>query len=175
MNRVSTIDTEDGDFETPPLKRLRKSEGGTKDVYETIEKLSSEVAHMAEKIEGFRKLSFKHKFPLSFLQSLDDCFTCCICKRSPPRTPLIGCQACSTLVGCQRCTDRWFGGINGLEKTCPKCRAPRGLSHSFVLKGFDSLVTQIKEMSNSTSSGSSEEDSDTQLRASPFTVRVDDD
>ena len=46
----------------------------------------------------------------------------------PPRTLLVGCQVCSTLVGCQRCTDTKFGGPGELTKPCPECRAPRGLA-----------------------------------------------
>ena len=56
----------------------------------------------------------------------------------------------STLVGCQKCTDTWFGGPGGLTKSCPKCRAPRGLANSFILKGFDNFVDQISEMMRDT-------------------------
>ena len=85
-----------------------------------------------------------------------------ICKRVPPRTTLVGCQACSTLVGCQRCTDTWFGGLGGLTKSFPKCRAPRGLANSFILKGFGNFVDQISEMmkntNNNDNSNSSNDD-----------------
>ena len=44
-----------------------------------------------------------------------------------------------------------------MEKTCPKCRTPRGLSKTFVLKGFDDFVKKIED---STSSPIMSEDDD---------------
>ena len=66
---------------------------------------------------------------------------------------------CSTLVGCQRCTDIWFGGPGGLTKSCPKCRAPRGLANSFILKGFDNFVDQISEMMRDTNNNNNNNNS----------------
>ena len=110
---------------------------------DVLENLILEVSKMKGQIEGYKKLDFRHKFSRSFLESMDEILSCCICKRVPQRTSLVGCQVCSTLVGCQRCTDTWFGGPEGLTKSCPKCRAPRGLANSFILKGFDNFVDQI--------------------------------
>ena len=90
---------------------------------------------------------------------MDETFSCSICKRVPPRTTLVGCQACSTLVGCQRCTDTWFGGLGGLTKSFPKCRAPRGLANSFILKGFDNFADQTSEMTRDTSNNNNNNNS----------------
>ena len=97
-------------------------------------------------VGGYNKLAFCHKFNLSFLVSMNERFSCCIYKRVPPRTLLVGFPAWSTLVGCQRCTDTWFGGSGGLTKSCPKCRAPRAPANSFILKGFDNFVDQTLQM-----------------------------
>ena len=109
-----------------PLPKRRKSLVGTHN--DVLENLITEVSEMKGQIEGYKKLAFRHKFSLSFLESMDETFSCCICKRVPPRTLLVGCQVCSNLVGCQRCTDTKFGGPGELTKPCPKCRAPRGLA-----------------------------------------------
>ena len=91
---------------------------------------------------------------------MDETFSCCICKRIPPRTILVGYQSCSVLVGCQRCTGTWFGGPGVLTKSCPKCRAPRGLENSFILKRFNIFVDQISEMMRDTSSNNNNNSSD---------------
>ena len=127
---------------------------------DVLENLITEVSEMKGQIEGYKKLAFRRKFSLSFLESVDETLSCYISKRVPPTTPLIGCQAYSTLVGCQRCTDTWFGGPGGLTKSCPKCRAPRGLANSFILKRFDNFVDQISEMMRDTNSNNNSNSSD---------------
>ena len=151
--------TLDENVPNSPLPK-RRSLVGThgEDVFEN---LITEVSEMKGQIEGYKKLAFRHKFSLSFLESMDETFSCCICKRVPPKTPLVGCQVFSTLVGCQRCTDIWFGGPGELTKSCPKCRAQRGLANSFILKGFDNFVDQICEMmrdTNNNNNNSSHDD-----------------
>ena len=118
----------------------------------------TEVSEMKGQIEGYQKLAFRYKFIFSFLESMDKTFSCCICKHVPPRTPLVGYQACSTLVGCQRCTDAWFGGPGGLTKSCPTFRALRDLDNSFILKGFDNFIDQTSEMMRDTNNNSSNDD-----------------
>ena len=145
----SQLQTLDENVPSSRLPKRRRFLVGTHSD-DVLENLITEVSEMKGQIEGYKKLAFRHKFSLSFLESMDETFSCCICKRVPPRTPLVGCQVCSTLVGCQRCTDTWFGGPGGITKSCPKCRAPRGLANSFILKGFDNFVDQISEMMRDT-------------------------
>ena len=125
-----------------------------------LENLIPEVSEMKGQIQGYHKLVFRHKFSLLFLESMDETFSCCIRKRIPPRTILVGYQSCSILVGCQRCTDTWFGGPGVLTKSCPKCRAPRGLANSFILKRFNIFVDQISEMMRDTNSNNKNNSSD---------------
>ena len=79
-----------------------------------LQNLTTEVSEMKGQIEGHEELAFRNKFSLSFLESIDETFSCCICKRVPPRTPLVSCQACSTVPGCQRCTDTCMVVLEGL-------------------------------------------------------------
>ena len=152
--------TLDENVPNSPLPKRRRSLVGTHSE-DVLENLITEVSEMKGQIEGYKKLAFRHKFSLSFLESMDETFSCCICKRVPPKTPLVGCQVFSTLVGCQRCTDIWFGGPGELTKSCPKCTAQRGLANSFILKGFDNFVDQICEMmrdTNNNNNNSSHDD-----------------
>ena len=136
--------TLDENVPNSPLPKRRRSLVRTH-IEDILENLITKVLEMKGQIEGYNKLAFRHKFSLSFLESMDETFSCCICKRVPPRTPLVGRQVCSTLVGCQRCTDIWFGGPGGLTKSCPKCRAPKGLANSFIFKGFYNLLTKFSK------------------------------
>ena len=105
--------TLDENVPNSPLPKRRRSlvRAHSEDV---LENLMTEVSEMKGQIKRYKKQAFRHKFRLSFLESMDETFPCCICKRVPARTPLVGCQVCSTLVDCQSCTDTWFGGPGGL-------------------------------------------------------------
>ena len=77
------------------LSKRRRSLVGTQSE-DVLENLITEVSEMRGKIEGYKKLAFRLKFSLSLLESIDETFSCCICKHVPPRTLLVGCQVCST-------------------------------------------------------------------------------
>ena len=109
----SQLQTLDENVPSSPLPKRRRFLVGTHSD-DVLENLITEVSEMKGQIEGYKKLAFRHKFSLSFLESMDETFSCCICKRVPRRTSLVGFQVCSTLVGCQRCTDIWFGGPGAL-------------------------------------------------------------
>ena len=127
---------------------------------DVLENLITEVSEMKGQIEEYTKLAFRHKFSLSFFESMDETFSCCTCKCIPPRTPLVGCQVCSSLAGCQRCTESWFSGTEGLTKSCPKCRAPKGLAKSLILKGFDNFVDKISKIMRDTNNNNNRNSSD---------------
>ena len=151
--------TLDENVPNSPLPKRRRSLVGTHSE-DVLENLITEVSEMKGQIEGYKKLAFRHKFSLSFLESMGETFSCCICKRVPPRTPFLGYQVCSSLVGCQRCTDIWFGGPVGFTKSCPICRAPRDLANSFILKGYNNFVDQILEMMRDTNNNNNNNSSD---------------
>ena len=142
--------TLDENVPNSPLPKRRRSLVGTHSE-DVLENLITEVSEMKGQIEGYKKLAFRHKFSLSFLESMDETFSCCIYKHVLPRTPLVCCHVCSTLVKFQMRTDTWFGGLEGLTKSsCPKFSVPRGLANSFILKGFDNFVDQISKMMRDT-------------------------
>lgn len=128
-----------------------------------MENLIQEVSNVQGELKRIHSIAIRERFNFSFLSSLDEAFACAICKRAPSRPPLIACSGCQTLVGCQKCVHRWFSGSNGLEKGCPKCRCSRGLSKSFILKGFNSLVDKTKELHRDSVTSSSDESSENEL------------
>ena len=110
-----------------------------------LENLLDEITDMKKETSKFRQLAFKHKFSLSFIASFEDAFKCSICQQTPACLPVIAYNACSTLVRCETCTNEWYKE-SLLDKRCPKCRSERGLAKTFVLLGFDEVVTQIRQL-----------------------------
>ena len=147
----SQLQTLDENVPSSRLPKRRRFLVGTHSD-DVLENLITEVSEMKGQIEGYKKLAFRHKFSLSFLESMDETFSCCI----------------STLAGCQRCTDTWFGGPGGLTKSCHKCRAPIGLANSFILKGFDNFVDQISKMMRDTNNNNNDTSSDDDDDAGQF-------
>ena len=89
---------------------------------------------------------------MSFLLELEETFSCVTCGGIPAGKPLIACSECYSLIGCQKCVNEWYSGIQGLQEKCPKCRCERGLTKTVVLKGFDKLLQQIRNLKESASS-----------------------
>ena len=148
------------EFQQISSKRRKKQyqEEPLETVVMAVDNLREEVAVMKETIDMYRKLCFKHKFSLAFIKSLEDAFECCICKTTPARRPLISCQSCNTIVGCNICVNKWYSGVDGIEKPCPKCREPRGLAKSCQLKGFDGLISNIQALLDGNNSENSDPD-----------------
>ena len=121
-----------------------------------LEKLSEDTQKVKSEIKKLHDLAFRHKFSVSILLELEETFSCIICRRIPARKPLIACSECNSLIGCQKCVNEWYGGIQGLQQKCPKCRCERGLTKTVVLKGFDKLLRQIRNLKDSTSSDDSD-------------------
>lgn len=115
--------------------------------------LIDQVSETKEEIKRYGNLAFKNRFSLSFIAAFEDAFKCSICHKSPAQPPLIACSACSSLVGCQTCTNEWYKE-GSLAKVCPKCRGQRGLTKTFVLRGFDDVVSQLQQMQATSSSES---------------------
>ena len=135
------------------IDRLKnRNKTGTKrkrtnqDCETALENLVDEVREVKDEIGKFQELAFRQKFSLSFIASLEDAFRCSICHRIPARTPLIACSGCASLVGCESCTNEWYSN-DSLDKKCPKCRAERGLTKTFILRGFDEVIKQINLIS----------------------------
>ena len=64
----------------------------------------------------------------------------------------------------------WYlvGGPGGPTKSCPQCRASRGLANSFILKGFDNFVDQISKMMRDTNNNNNDTSSDDDDDAGQF-------
>lgn len=135
-----------------PNKRKKNFDNINVDIEGTLEMLIDQVSETKEEIKKYGKLAFKNRFSLSFIAAFEDAFKSSICQISPSQPPLIACNVCSSLVGCQSCTNEWYKE-GSLAKVCPKCRSQRGLTKTFVLRGFDDVVSQLQQMQHSSSAG----------------------
>ena len=125
----------------PPIKRRQiVFPTDNKGIQTQLEMLSEDIQEVKSEIKKFHDLAFRHKFSVSFLLELEEAFSCIICRRIPARGPLIECSECNSPIGCQICVNEWYSGIQWLQQKCPKYRCERGLTKTFVLKGFDKLL-----------------------------------
>ena len=77
----------------------------------------------------------------------------------PIKPPVIFGRCCKRLLGCQESVDRWFGGEDGVKRSCPLCSGERAYADTCILKGLhDPLMSIAPLMSNSNASDSDRED-----------------
>ena len=56
--------------------------------------------------------------PIEILNAAEENFSCTICKQCSPKSSIICCQSCCSIVGCEECVNRWYGsGEAALNKT----------------------------------------------------------
>ena len=131
----------------PPIKRRRTVfPTDNRGIQTQLEKLLEDIQEVKSEIKKFHDLAFRPKFSVSFLLELEEAFSCIIYRRIPARKPLIACSECSSLIVCQKCVNEWYSGMQGLKQKCPKCRCDRGLTKTVVLKGFDKLPQEIRNL-----------------------------
>ena len=142
-------DTESEDDFEPPRKK-RHSESGC---------IVSEIRDMRKDLQSLFEISKSLKLPLGLHKQLQDAFRCSICCCSPIKPPVIFGRCCKRLLGCQNCVDRWFGGEDGVTRSCSLCRAERAYADTCILKGLDELLTSISPLMSSSTEDSDREDS----------------
>ena len=62
------------------------------------------------------------------------------------------------MIGCEECMNKLYKLPEGLLVKCPVCRHSRGLANTFILKGFDTLVTETQKLVDDTDNESEEDD-----------------
>lgn len=95
--------------------------------------------------------------PPCVIKLVSDAFKCKICLKAPMTPPVIATRCCNVLIGCSICTNEWFSGDGGLDKSCPNCREPRGYAQTFQFKGIDDFLKAFKKLMADPSAGDEEE------------------
>ena len=122
-------ETEQDNEDEPAVKRSR----GGDDLLNTI---NDGVTKILETVD-------RSRLNVGYLAALQAAFKCRICLTSPATPPLVGCSECGVMVGCKQCVDEWYAS-EALVKECPAARCKRGLSKTFILRGFDELLERSR-------------------------------
>ena len=67
--------------------------------------------------------------------------------------PVIFARCCKSLIGCSACADAWYGGEEGMVRTCPKCRSERAFADTMVFRGMDDLIHPLLNRPEEAESG----------------------
>ena len=128
---------EESDF--IPLTKRRKDD---------IDRIASDVKAIRGDITSLFEVSRTTSVPLGLKKMLIDSFRCTICQGTPMMPPIIFSKCCKNLIGCQECVDQWYGGTEGMSRSCPRCRAERGFTETCRVNGLDEFLQMISKILN---------------------------
>ena len=103
------------------------------------------LGRMNKRLETLFSVSSSAKLPLGIAATILTAFMCKIC-HSLMKPPVIASKCCRSLLGCQRCVDEWYGGSEGISRSCLNCRRDRGYSETFVIVGLDEFLTSVQPL-----------------------------
>ena len=107
--------------------------------------LTKEVTLMREELQHLFEINRLTKIPVALHRKLSDTFRCNICQ-SPITPPVIFARCCKNIVGCSGCVDVWYGGEDGMSKSCPLCRTQRALPETTRLHGLDDFLSALQPL-----------------------------
>ncbi|CAH3171616.1 unnamed protein product, partial [Porites lobata] len=137
-----------------------KKKKADKFVKQEVKEINEETSMLREELQNnsstldecktmLQELIVVNKFlplPPCLIKLVSDAFKCKICLRAPMTPPVIATRCCNVLIGCSICTNEWFSGDGGLDKSCPNCREPRGYAQTFQFKGIDDFLKGFKKL-----------------------------
>jgi len=146
-------DTCSSDSDSPARKKKIKSKEMMSGIEYEMTTIRSEVNNVSCAVESAVKMlqeltvvSSALPIPPSVVKLVNDAFKCKVCLKLPMHPPIIATRCCNTLLGCSACVNLWFSGDDGLDKTCPHCREPRGYAHTYQFKGIDEFLEGFKKI-----------------------------
>lgn len=127
-------DVEDSDVDSdseqgPPSK---------KKILSTVKEVQKDIANLSK--------AMKVHVPPALYSQVSETFKCQICHSSPLKPPVAFTQCCKNILGCKACSDRWYHGEDGRQKTCPLCRSERAATQVTRLNGLDGFLNTVKSM-----------------------------
>ena len=131
---ASTSDSEE-DF--IPAKKRTISSG--------LASLTKEVSLVRKELQHLFEINRLTKIPVALHCKLSDTFKCHICQ-CPIAPPVIFARCCKNILGCSSCVDTWYGGEDGMSKSCPLCRTERALPETTRLHGLDDFLSAVQPL-----------------------------
>ena len=119
--------------------------GTSADVEESLEGIREELGSLQDKMDKLFTVTKDMPIPPGLRILLTDAMKCKICLQSPVKPPIILAKCCKTILGCQECVDGWYSD-GGLNKSCPSCQSPQGLSDTMILLGLDELAEGVRDI-----------------------------
>lgn len=140
MQRDNEENTSDEDNDPLPNRKKRKEE--------FMQIIKSDIQSIKADVEEIKSLTKDPdtKLPLGFQNEIFGAFKCCICHVVPIRPPLIIAKCCKSIIGCEQCINEWYGGEDGMTKTCPLCRADRAFTETMRLNGVEGFIKTLSEI-----------------------------
>lgn len=106
--------------------------------------IMSSIKADVEEIKS-RTVDASTQLPINLQNEICGAFKCTICHVVPIRPPVIIAKCCKSIIGCEDCINEWYGGDDGLSKTCPLCRADRAFTETMRLNGIDGFIKAIAD------------------------------
>ena len=133
--KASSLLTEDDDDEHHEI------------LYNILETVQDIKASTSKQLQQILDVSKEDKIPLGLRVALTESYKCKICLRLA-KSPIMMSTCCGQLIGCEVCTNTWYSGPAIYEKTCPACRADRGVSKLCRLRGMDSVIDIVRKIAD---------------------------
>ena len=131
-------DENSSDEDYVPLSRKKRKEDT--DFLQIMSSIKADV----EDIKSMT-MDANTQLPMGLQNEICGAFKCTICHIVPIRPPVIIAKCCKSIIGCEECINSWYGGEDGLTKTCPLCRADRGFTETMRLNGIEGFIKAVAD------------------------------
>ena len=152
MSEKKVIADSDSEDSFVPARKKHRSH------HNVCNEVASNMREIKNDLRSLFQISKSMKLPPGLHKQLQDSFKCNICCTSPIKPPVIFSRCCKRLLGCQECADRWFGGDEGVTRSCPLCRSERAFADTCILKGLDDFLLTIAPLMAGSGDDSESED-----------------
>lgn len=151
QDEANTVDSSnDEDYEPGPVGKRREvtnssNRSDIQIIKEDIEELKSRTTDTATNL------------PLGLQSEIRGSFKCTICHVLPIKPPVILAKCCKSIIGCEQCINQWYGGPDGLMKTCPLCRTERAFTETMRLNGLEGFISSLASIFPQSTEGEEEQ------------------
>jgi hypothetical protein len=112
-----------------------------------LTKLQDDLNCLKEEVSKVLSLTKDSRVPIALKNSVQESFSCLICKTAPMNTPVTASRCCGAIIGCSSCVDTWYStGSNIFDQACPHCRGERAYSNTFRLTGLDEFLNKLRDI-----------------------------
>ena len=137
----SASSNDDDDYEPGPSRKKRRKD-----------ELKLMIQGIKDDIEELKSLTTDSttNLPLGLQNEIRGSFKCTICHTLPIKPPIIVAKCCKSIIGCEDCINQWYGGQDGLTKSCPLCRTDRAFAETMRLNGLEGFIQSLSEVFSQT-------------------------